>query len=107
MSEAIGRWLAKGRVGASSTVLAAAALGALPAGEPSYPHDFDDFGRCFRLCQMAPSEAALGLKRLAEVSGKWERLAAKWGELCLLYESDVDACNKLVKSCVARVVART
>jgi hypothetical protein len=98
MSDGVGKWLASGRVGASSSALAAAMLGSVPADTPpAYPHDSDDFGRCAVLCAFSPKEVQSGLGRLAAVSAHWRRLAERWDELTDLYTRDLKACNKLVR----------
>jgi hypothetical protein len=52
-----------------------------------YPHDADDFGRCYRLLLIFPDWK----KRINEMSclGKiWKRIAAHWEELEGLYEKN-------------------
>lgn len=98
----VGRWLAAGRTGASSSALAAATLGNIPNHAPAYPHDSDDFGRCYVLWGLTP-EAKDGLARLAAISGPWKRLADRWDELLALYEHDRPACHKLIRSLVSQV----
>lgn len=98
----IGEWLASGHVGLSSQVLAAATLGVVRDTAPSYPHDVGDFSRCRYLYLRTP-EAKEGLARLAAVSGPWHRLAPRWDELLSLYESDRDACHKLIRELVGEL----
>lgn len=96
MSDGVAKWLANGRAGASSQALAAASLGAVP-NVPDYPHDPSDFGRCLALWEMAP-EAVEGLKRLAAVSGPWNRLAERWADLIELYQrGESSACFHLMQ----------
>ena len=55
---------------------------------PDVPHDAADFGRCHRLLRAFPEWRS----RLHEVGHRypaWKRLAGRWHELELLYESEV------------------
>jgi hypothetical protein len=99
MSAGVGKWLASGRMGASSTALAAATLGVTEWNNPpDHPHDSDDLGRCLLLYGMAP-EAREGLKRLAAVSGQWKRLADNWEKLIDIFD-DSQACSALIDKLV-------
>ena len=99
----IGRWLATGHVGASSTTLAAAILGYVAHDrEPNFPRDSDDFGRCAKLwLQVGDDRAREGLTHLAAISGPWNRLMEKWDDaLDAWCRADHTACNQIVKACV-------
>lgn len=82
MTSAIVKWLGGNDTGSSSKTIALTALGEMPDGATyQYPHDGDDFGRCYRLLQAAP-EAKAGLDRLAKDGGAyWAALAARWDEI--------------------------
>lgn len=99
MSAGIGRWLSSRHVGASSSALAAAMLGHVPTeSAPAHPLDVGDFGRCAKLwAEVEPEEAQYGLRKLADVSAPWRRLAGSWDDLLKLYETDRDQCDKLVR----------
>jgi hypothetical protein len=59
-----------------------------PEHGPSVPHDPDDFGRCYRLLQLAPDWR----KNLSKVSDKypeWEPLVQEWESLTELYEIEL------------------
>jgi hypothetical protein len=86
----IADWLLGNDTGSSSKALAAVALGANPAGANiSYPHDGDDFGRCYRLLKSYP-EAARGLERLGKEGGSyWRALVPRWSEIEQAYLHDL------------------
>jgi hypothetical protein len=70
-----------------------------------FPHDPDDFGRCYRLLALAPDWR----RRITEMGGygtEWQALSAAWGELEALYLKELPrgTCPKLyarMKSLVA------
>jgi hypothetical protein len=68
------------------TIAASARLGL--HGRGSYPHDPDDFGRCYRLLKAIPEWRA----RLGEVADVydvvWPELVDAWDELEALYEQE-------------------
>ncbi len=81
------QWLAGHDKGASSEALALTALGEMPK-HPSFPHDGDDFGRCFRLLALCP-DAAFGLERLGKEGGPvWQALVPRWKEIEAAYLRD-------------------
>lgn len=47
---------------------------------PVYPHDPDDFNRCYLLLKMVPELREL-LPEMAEVNGHWKALVARWNEV--------------------------
>ena len=80
-------WLGGHDVGSSSKTIALTALGEMPK-QPSYPHDSDDFGRCFRLLILCP-DAKIGLERLGKDGGDvWKALVARWTEIEAAYLDD-------------------
>lgn len=52
----------------------------------THPHDPDDFGRCYRLLNLAPEWRAR-ISEMAEYSKAWAGLAGAWDELTMMYES--------------------
>lgn len=87
-------WLAEDRgVGMSSKAIALTALGAMPT-RPSYPHDGDDFGRCYRLLALCP-DAKAGLNKLGKDGGPyWRALVARWSDIEAAYLRDEDRREK-------------
>jgi hypothetical protein len=83
-------WLAQDRgVGLSSKAIALTALGEMPK-RPNYPHDGDDFGRCYKLLALCP-DAKLGLERLGKEGGAvWQALVPRWHEIEVAYLHDMD-----------------
>lgn len=84
-------WLGRDHgVGLSSKAIALTALGAMPP-RPAYPHDGDDFGRCFKLLALCP-EAQAGLDILGKEGGPvWQALVPRWKEIekAWLYDMDL------------------
>ena len=76
-------------VGMSSKVIALTALGSMPKdAHYTYPHDGDDFGRCWRLLQLCP-DAKAGLTHLSAEGGEvWAALIARWADIEVAYLSD-------------------
>lgn len=79
------QWLASDDVGLSSKFLASVVFPeALGRGvENNYPHDADDFGRCYRLAQACP-EVHDKIHLMKEHGPIWSRIAEHWGDLCQL-----------------------
>lgn len=99
MSKGVGKWLAMGRCGMSSTALAAATLGHVDWNDPpAYPHDSDDLSRCILLYGFAP-EAKEGLARLAAVSGQWKRISENWDKLIDIFD-DRRACSDFLHTLI-------
>jgi hypothetical protein len=71
----------------------------LPLTDPSwgYPHDNDDFGRCYRLLKQCPEiniECMRGFNRV------WDNLVDKWPELTELHEAENgQRVYSLIKEC--------
>lgn len=81
------QWLAGHDKGMSSEAIALTALGEMPK-RPNYPHDGDDFGRCWRLLVLCP-DAKLGLDRLGVAGGPvWAALIERWPEIEMAYLHD-------------------
>ena len=88
LTPAILRWLGGPDTGLSSKAIALAALGA-PPERLDYPHDADDFGRCFRLLAACP-EAKAGRDWLANNGGPvWAALIARWDDIEAAYLHDL------------------
>lgn len=82
------KWLSAGQVGMSSKTIALTALGEMP-DPPSYPHDGDDFGRCWKLLALCP-DAQAGLDRLGREGGDvWKALVPRWKEIEVAYLHDM------------------
>lgn len=81
------KWISEDGNGLSAKAIACAALGQVPA-RPNYPHDGDDFGRCYRLVKNVPG-AKEGLERLGREGGPmWVALVARWPEIEAAYLHD-------------------
>lgn len=78
------QWILSNDTGTSSKTIWAVMMHAQCA-DPGYPHDADDFGRCYRLLQHFQGWRA----RLPEVATRypmWTPLVAAWDELTAFYE---------------------
>lgn len=82
-------WSFSGDTGSSSNALAAFFSGA-PNRSSDYPHDPDDFGRCYRLLRAVP-ELRARIGEAAVLSKSWAALIGAWDELEALYEQFCDA----------------
>lgn len=81
------KWISEDGNGLSAKAIACAALGQVPK-RPNYPHDGDDFGRCYRLLKNVPG-ASEGLARLGRDGGPmWVALVARWQEIEEAYLHD-------------------
>ncbi|MBW7932463.1 MAG: hypothetical protein H3C62_02380 [Gemmatimonadaceae bacterium] len=83
-------WLAGPDTGVSSRAIYRhmSGLPVDPACGAGYPHDPDDFGRCYRLLAIAPEWRA----RIAEMSAygaAWAALSVHWDELTALHEAEL------------------
>ncbi|MDE2096533.1 MAG: hypothetical protein KGL39_04745 [Patescibacteria group bacterium] len=80
-------WISVDGSGLSAKTIACAALGQIPE-RPDYPHDGDDFGRCYRLLAAVP-EARAGLDALGVKGGSvWIALVSRWSEIEKAYLYD-------------------
>lgn len=89
----IGAWLRSDDTGLSSKFMAYVLAGGpaiRPNDQPAYPHDPNDFGRCYRFLRAVP-EARGSLAKMAEHGKVWAALVANWTELEKLYESEVNS----------------
>lgn len=78
MKDKILNWIGTGEVGASSTAMALAAVGAKNDGR--YPFDPDDFNRCLLLLEAVP-EIRQNMDKVAAINAFWSRLIEHWDEL--------------------------
>jgi len=82
-------WFSKGEVGLSSKVMCTFFLtGGIAGIFPHYPHDPDDFGRCYKLLEAIP-EWKEELPDLATLSEPWSKLVENWDTLTEMYEQNV------------------
>lgn len=82
----LSRWLASDDTGMSSKYLA----GILSDSYTpifAYPHDPDDFGRCYRLLRAVPDLRAKMEEALPDCPQPWPMLWKHWDELEKLYEA--------------------
>ena len=92
-------WKASDDTGMSSKYLAYILSGDWTSAEGrdrktlSYPHDPDDFGRCYRMLRACPefkiSSAADMVVRTEQMEKPWPQLGAAWPELEALYEKEL------------------
>jgi len=76
-------WFATGYVGISSKNIALKTLGKETAAF-GWPHDADDFSRCYRMLKSCPSVDIAVMKSVDKV---WADLVVVWDELTKLYEN--------------------
>lgn len=55
---------------------------------PDIPYDPADFGRCYRLLEVAPPSWRESLRRVAERHPAWQPFVDAWDELTALYEAE-------------------
>lgn len=84
-------WLRNGDTGISSKTIWSVMTG-YPNDWDGWPHDPNDFGRCYRLLKVMPSWRA----RLGEVAARfpntpWVALVEHWDEVTRLYEEQLAA----------------
>lgn len=72
------RWIATGRVGASSKTMAMTACG-LPC-DKDYPLDPDDLNRCLLMLDAVP-EVRDHFDKIAALTPVWGRLIERWDEI--------------------------
>jgi hypothetical protein len=80
-------WAESGDTGTSSRTIWHVMTGCPMFGDPYFPLDPADFGRCYRLLKLIPSWR----KRLPEVAERfpnWKMLVENWRELTDLYERE-------------------
>lgn len=84
------RWIVSGDTGISSVTMWAALMGVPYTSydgtrADNYPHDADDFGRCYRLvksCGITKEE----LRKVADVYPYWKPIIDNWEHLCFALE---------------------
>jgi hypothetical protein len=83
-------WPLSDDTGVSSKAIYSHMTGRRPQTAPfgNHPHDPADFGRCYRLLQLAP-HWELRIAEMSTYSQVWARLAAAWPELKALYEEEL------------------
>lgn len=79
-------WLINGETGLSSKAMLNCFLG--KSFRVDYPHDPDDFKRCYKLLQVIP-EWKSQLYRLKRMSDSWSQLVDNWDKLTQMYEQNV------------------
>lgn len=81
-------WLKNGETGLSSMTMWSFFMGNKSFGI-SYPHDPDDFKRCYKLLEAVPEwkERILEIKVLCP---EWSNLADNWDTLTKMYEQNVE-----------------
>lgn len=86
LHEQLSFWFLAGEKGMSSEAIASRAYG-VPGrhGWHSYPHDIDDFKRCYYMLKMCP---AVSIECMQGVSEVWDRLVQAWPQLTAQYEAD-------------------
>jgi hypothetical protein len=85
-------WPSCDDTGISSRAIYAHMTGRRPQSSTfgNHPHDPSDFGRCYRLLQLAP-EWVPRMVEMAQYTQVWARLAEVWPELTRLYEEELPA----------------
>ena len=81
-------WIVSGDTGLSSKTIWRVMVGVTvtPAWhEVSVPHDWSDFGRCYRLLILFPWRIRLG--EVAAQFPEWAPIVRQWDELTRLYEA--------------------
>jgi len=92
MKDKVLNWFATGRVGASSKVMALAAI-EMPH-DRSHPYDPDDLNRCLLLLEAVP-EIREHFNNVAAISDTWAKLIGRWDEVeqCFLDEVGRNWCK--------------
>jgi len=82
MKKVLVEWLVSGDMGISSKNIVRRFLN-LPIESFGWPHDSDDFGRCYRMLKICPF---IKVSIMKDVDKIWADLVDKWQELSKLYE---------------------
>ena len=91
---AIGTWMLSGETGISSETMLGIALGGKKPSKSNWsarldaPHDPSDFGRCYRLVQIAPSIRE-DFDRIGKMVPQFAGILREWDALCAIYERDL------------------
>jgi len=83
-NESMIKWLLSDDTGISSKNIIRRYLN-LPIKSFGWPHDADDFGRCYRMLKFCPQ---IDVNIMKDVDKIWADLVDKWQELSNLYEKD-------------------
>lgn len=84
----VDEWLGSWDTGISSLTIVAVFEGRNAPDRPDVPHDPSDFGRCYRLLQVAPPAWRANLSRVSERYPAWRPFVDRWSELEALYEEE-------------------
>lgn len=85
----IAQWAVGDDTGMSSKFLAACALGDPDLARIAWPHDNDDFGRCYRFALiLTDTELDDALQMAAGYDAHWKAIAGHWEQMCDLYCKD-------------------
>lgn len=101
------RWWIHGEHGLSSKAMARCFENEpqkdLFGGEPNYPHDAGDFGRCYKLLKAVPQwNTPEYMNKLRELSPMWNNLVDVWDELTAHYEAkEYQEVYDLIQKCKA------
>jgi len=88
--KALGDWLASADTGISSRVIYAVFTGHPVTGRwTSTPHDPADFGRCYRLLEIAPAHWRENLSKVSDRYPHWGPLVEQWDECERLYREEL------------------
>lgn len=92
MDERLLEWLCSNDTGTSSKAIALVMSGMSPKiilkeNWSPYPHDSDDFGRCYRLLEIFP-EWRKRIKEMGCLGKIWKMIASAWDELEPLYKQN-------------------
>lgn len=94
------RWAVGRDTGASSQAIMQTMTDGPPRDGYCYPHDSDDFGRCYRLLAIIP-EWRPRIGEMANVGREWAALAERWDDLEALYQAQKhDDLYKLIQKLV-------
>jgi hypothetical protein len=98
----IDAWLASDDVGSSSNWMAVVMTGRASrlGREYSYPHDADDFGRCYRFEKAVGPFDSRQWGKLADSGVEWSRIVASWPTLVQLLLSDNAKLTRVVQELV-------
>lgn len=88
MERKILEWLANGRTGCSSKVMAFASIGIEHQDSPFHPSDPADLNRCLLLVEMVP-EIKSKFPEIAKISDEWAQVISHWDELEAMFIKEV------------------
>ena len=70
----------------------------------SYPHDPDDFGRCYRLLELMPDWRPR-MVEMVKYNAEWRALVGAWDELTVMYAQAIAANQKYARPMYDRMHA--